>query len=241
MSDFKQIQETNFSQFYLDNFDKLLKNLKNLIENIQTEYTNLLDYIKNEILNSDIVDCFNEKINNYIHWIEAIKSEENHKKDYRLKEIYNKRIMDVFDEFIDVYQNEYLEKINKSIDDIKKIFEDIKLSFDPPKINNSSDEIINVQMSGANLWEDLVTEKSNLSSFYDTNNSLINYNSNDNYSFECYVCKNKKSIYYCQLCNCYCCEGCYNFYQKYEEETNNHLFIKMDDKKKENEEKKMNL
>ena len=41
-----------------------------------------------------------------------------------------------------------------------------------PKINNSSDELINVQMTDANLWEDLVTEKSNYSSFYDKNNSL---------------------------------------------------------------------
>jgi hypothetical protein len=238
MNDFQQIQETKFSQFYLDNFDKLLNNLKNYIEKIQKEYTNLLDYIKNEILSSDIVDCLNKKINTYINWIDDIKSEENHKKDYKLKEKYNKRIMDTFDEFIDIYQNEYLENINKSIDDIKKIFEDIKLSFDPPKINNSSDELINVQMTDANLWEDLVTEKSNYSSFYDINISILNFNSNDNYAFECYGCKNKKTIYYCQHCNCYCCEECYNKYQKYKEETNNHLFIQMNDEKIENEEKK---
>ena len=48
----------------------------------------------------------------------------------------------------------------------------------------------------------------------------------------------KKTIYYCQHCNCYCCQECYDIYQKYEEETNNHLFIQMDDKKIENEEKK---
>ena len=238
MSDFKQIQESNFSQFYLDNCGKQIHSLKGIIEKVQGEYTQLFDYIKQEIFSSDIVGFLNKKINEYISWIDAIKEKEDYKKDYRLKEIYNKRILDALNEFINIYQNEYLKKINKSIEDIKNLYEDLIISFDPPKINNSSDEIIELQMSNAYLWEYTGKEKNNYSSFYYKDNSFQKDNESlSDFSFECIFCKNKTSNYYCKHCHCYCCEACYNIYEKYDEEIN-HLFIRMDEKKKENEEQK---
>ena len=242
MNDFKLLQESNFSTFYLDNCYKNLQKLKIIIEKVQKEYNKLFDFIKKEMLSSDIIDFCTKKINEYLSWIDAIKAKEDYKKDYRLKEIYNKKIVDALDEFIEIYQNDYLKEINESIENIKNLYEDIIMSFDPPKINNSSDEIIELQMSGANLWEDIGKEKENLdysSNFYDKDISFLKSNVNfSNYSFECYGCKNTNSTYYCKHCNCYCCEECYEKYEKHEEEIN-HLFIRMDEQKIVNEEQKI--
>ena len=101
MSDFKQIQESNFSSFYLDNCEKQLQNLKRKVENVQDEYTKLRDYIQNEMLNSDVIDYFNQKINDFQSWIDGIKANEDYKKDCRLKEINNQIIIDGFTEFIE--------------------------------------------------------------------------------------------------------------------------------------------
>ena len=238
MSDFKEIQETNFSSFYLDNCEKQLQNLKRKLENVQDEYTKLRDYIQNEMLNSDVIDYFNQKINDFQSWIDGIKSNEDYKKDCRLKEINNQRIIDAFTEFIDMYQNEHLKRINESIEEIRNIYEDIIMSFDPPKINNSSDELIELQMSNANMWEYIGKEKLDYSSFYDKDNSNIMTNLNSsNWSIDCNNCKNKKAIYYCNHFNYYCCEECYEQYKIHEEEIN-HKFISMDERKEENEKQK---
>ena len=239
MSDFKQIQESNFSSFYLDNCEKQLQNLKRKVENVQDEYTKLRDYIQNEMLNSDVIDYFNQKINDFQSWIDGIKSNEDYKKDCRLKEINNQRIIDAFTEFTNMYQNEHLKRINESIEEIRNIYEDIIMSFDPPKINNSSDELIELQMSNANMWEYIGKEKLDYSSFYDKDNSCVktNLNSSADWSFVCNGCKNKKAIYYCNHCNYYCCDECYEQYKIYEEEIN-HKFISMDERKEENEKQK---
>ena len=238
MSDFKQIQESNFSSFYLDNCEKQLQNLKRRVENVQEEYTKLRDYIQNEMLNSDVIDYFNQKINDFQSWIDGIKANEDYKKDCRLKEINNQRIIDGFTEFIDMYQNEHLKRINESIEEIRNIYEDIIMPFDPPKINNSSDELIELQISNANMWEYIGKEKLDYSSFYDKDNSYINTNiSSSNWLIDCNGCKNKKAIYYCNHCNYYCCEECYEQYKIHEEEIN-HKFISMDEQKEENEKQK---
>ena len=222
----------------MDNCEKQLQNLKRKVENVQDEYTKLRDYIQNEMLNSDVIDYFNQKINDFQSWIDGIKSNEDYKKDCRLKEINNQRIIDAFTEFIDMYQNEHLKRINESIEEIRNIYEDIIMSFDPPKINNSSDEIIELQMSNANMWEYIGKEKLDYSSFYDKDNSYINTNiSSSNWLIDCNGCKNKKAIYYCNHCNYYCCEECYEQYKLHEEEIN-HKFISMDERKEENEKQK---
>ena len=143
---FRQIQETKFSQFYLDNCEKQLKQLKTKTEEIKHEYTNFLSYIKKEILSSDIIDFFNNKIDEFQSWIKAIKAKENYKKDFRIKEIKDNNIIDSFYDFINLYQNEYLKNINKLIEDINNIYQDIIMSFDPQKINNSADKIIDIQI-----------------------------------------------------------------------------------------------
>ena len=238
MSDFKQIQESNFSSFYLDNCEKQLQNLKGKVENVREEYNKLHDYIQNEMLNSDVIDYFNQKINDFQSWIDGIKTNEDYKKDYRLKEINNQRIIDAFTEFINMYQNDHLKHINESIEEIRNIYEDIIISFDPPKINNSSDELIELQMSNANMWEYIGKENLDYSNFYDKDNSYINTNLNsNNWSIDCNGCKNKKAIYYCNHCNYYYCEECFEQYKIHEEEIN-HKFISMDELKEENEKQK---
>ncbi len=237
MSDFKQIQESNFSSFYLDNCEKQLQNLKGKVENVREEYNKLHDYIQNEILNSDVIDYFNQKINEFQSWIDGIKTNEDYKKDYRLKEINNQRIIDAFTEFIDMYQNEHLKHINESIEEIRNIYEDLIMSFDPPKINNSSDELIELQMSNANIWEYIGKENLDYSNFYDKDNSYIKTNFSNNWSIDCNGCKNKKAIFYCNHCNYYYCEECFEQYKNHEEEIN-HKFISMDELKEKNEKQK---
>ena len=85
MSAFNKIQDLNFSPFYFDNCLKQLENLKKLIENVQGEYTKLFDYIKINMLSSDIINFFNKNINKYISWIDTIKTKENYKKDFTRK------------------------------------------------------------------------------------------------------------------------------------------------------------
>ena len=216
MNIFQQIQETKFSQFYLDNCLSQLNNLKIKIENIHEEYTKLFTYIKDEILDSEVIDSFNKKINSYKIWVDAIKQKNNNKKDFKLKEYFNNNIIDAFKDFIDIYQNEHLINISKLIEDMKKIHEDIILSFDPPKINNSCDKLINIKISDENNWEYLVKEKNDYSNFYDKSNSFINNSklninniSNCNCLLKCIFCGNKNCDYYCKHCNCYYCEDCY--------------------------------
>ena len=245
MNVFQKIQESKFSQFYLENCDKQLNNLKINIENIHEEYTKLFTYIQSEIMDSEVITSFNKKINSYTKWIDEIKQNKDNKKDFKLKEYFNNNIVNAFNDFIDIYQNEHLKKINKLIEDMKNIYEDIILSFDPPKINNSCDELINIQISEENNWEYLAKEKNDYSNFYEKSNSFIN-NSYSTFGsksdciclLECNFCKNKNSNYYCKHCNCYYCEECC-YKINYFGLENDHLLIKMDEKQIEKQKEKM--
>ena len=241
MNTIQLIQQSKFSSYYCDNTIKQLNNIKEALNNIEKAYKELDAYIKDEIFKSDIYTFFTKEVNEYIKWINKIKNETNKDKIYISKENFNNRIKEAFDEYIETYKNEFLEKINKSLEDLKKTFDDIiDYSFDPPKVNNSSDELINLKLSDSNIWENLGKTDNNLSNystFYDNFNISINNEEKNNESFNCNSCTKKNASYYCKHCNNFFCEECYNKCKDYEKLTN-HEFINMDDTKKENEHNK---
>ena len=234
-----QIQESKFTDYYCDNVLKQLNHLKEINNNIQIAYKDLYTHINEEIFKSDIHSFFNGEIDKYIKWVET-----NNNKDYKSKENYNNKIKEAFDEYIETYKNDYFKKINKSFEELNNIMDEIiDYSFDPPKINNSSDELVNLKLFDTNgIWVNLGQENSfetdylTISeNFY--NKSINSEDKNDYNSFECNNCKDKKAIFYCTHCNNYYCEECFSAYKNHDQVIN-HIFINMDDKKKENEQLK---
>ena len=222
---------------------------KEIIKKIVNEYRRLSSYIEKEIINS--VYNFDVKI----------KKSSLDDKSNKSKDSINNQYKGIIEEYIKIYENRHIKIIEEFIEDLKNMsnmsyefnppsinnFSNksnelqfySSINYDPPKINNRADNIIDIQISDDNLWENLGKEK-DLSKLYDENISFIKYKDNNisNCSFKCSICKNNKTMYYCKHCSYYFCEDCYTQYKNYEIETN-HIFIIMDDNKKENEKKKM--
>ena len=249
MNSFEKIQEANFSQYYINNILVQLDNLSKIIGEIPKEYKGLFSF-KDKILQSEEIQNFNEKVSSYFNWINKIKDKIISKEEIKTKDKMNNDINNAFIKYSDIYKNEYLKNINTKFEKLKIIVEDIINPFDPPSINNNSDEVISLQ-SGSNssnnnelldYLENIYYNDSqkNYSGFYDdnTNNIKINTENNTDNYIECNqsYCKNN-AIFYCKHCSKSFCEKCYEKCKKHEKETN-HIFIKMDDKKKDNEQNK---
>ena len=233
-------KDTKSNNMY-QNILKQLKESQENIKNISSLYEDLNSYIADTISKSDASKNFGEKITSYIDWINnTIKNE----KELISKEELNKNINNAFGEYCKIYENDHFKNINKLIEELKIIIDELNFSFDPPTINNISKEqdnksgtISNSNTSNYDIDADIGSKL--YSNFYDGFNSFDN---NDNQTDNPLKCDNKEcqqnAVYYCSHCsNCFC-QKCYDDSKPHEQETN-HVFKKMDDKKKRYEQNKM--
>ena len=196
---------------------------KEIFQEIVNEYRQLIAYTEEKILNS--LNNFDNEINN------SIKGEKTNES----KESINNHFKEMIEGYINIYYNEHIKRIISLI----KCLEDT-IRFNPPNMDNFSSKL-----NESNTIFDSFCDKLYQSSFdYVEVINIINKNQNT-ISLLCNFCnKEKEAKYYCNHCNLYLCNECYekdNIKIEDIEEETNHKFIIMNKRKRENEKKKQDF
>jgi hypothetical protein len=184
-----------------------INDLEEIIQKIIEEHKKLSSFIEKEIIKS--FKNLDETIKILI-------------KDNRSKEIIMNEFKEIVSPFVDIYENETIQNINKLIQDLKNLIN--KIEFEPQNISNFS-------------YKSGLSYPNYSSIFYgDFNNSNYGINKENQSLLVCDFCKKNKGIYFCEKCNNYKCEECYN--KKKDILQKKHIYMLMNEKKMENEKEK---
>ena len=155
----KELQESNFSQIYINNSLNQLIGIKNNIFKINNSFKELENLLKDYFnkFKSYFSDLLNE-VNNCISWLKETNffCNDNKELNINLNNNYKKNIHEKFMKcykFKDIlYENDYVKKIILLNKDLEKIINDIyEMKFDPPKKNNYSDSILKINICDNNI------------------------------------------------------------------------------------------
>ena len=207
---------------------KILKNMKNINENIIKqieEFKNALEeYVKNS---KTSLNVFNNSINNLINFIKDTEDPYNknniEKKTYLIN-VLRKEAKEYDMKIYNIYGNNYLktiQELNQNLNDLinEKLFDG---SFNPPNINEFIDSNSEIDVDINNSYPNSSSNKKEdnskslihgYKSFYEKENNQSNIEKKENIielNTICSVCSKNKIIGFCEKCNQLICKSCYD-------------------------------
>ena len=207
----------------LKNLDNIKIFISNISKELESYFNKLKEYIENSKRTSEYLNKIIDKCINFIKDQNDPKCKgnikirkENLDMIKKLSESYDKNLFEI-------YENEYLKKIEKYNQDLNEIITE-KLfdpDFEPPNINSfindefqpkinsisqSSENNSNVGIIGYNSFLESKNTNDSLN-FKDKLNNIKN-------SCQCTSCKKKGIINFCEECNNFFCESCFNSIKK---------------------------